>query len=235
MALTTNNVNGTPPPPRRGRHFDPAAHEHEGANIVPRSAPPVNIVMLVVLRKMLFLHPQEKHPVITVMKDVIAGTAVGLFVLLFLIFLDYRNIVPLQSARGLRQASLELLLTDPETVASIEEATERTFVPMEVYDGMTSEISRHRTAIAEMIENGLSKYEPELEAIQKAIEPIRQEHTEWQVKFDKLVGLDRWCGSCSAGWGNCDGRVAFIIQKYGDSERKAKIDILERGKCIKVR
>lgn len=191
-------------------------------------------IAAIILRKILFLHPQQEQPVITVLKDVIIGTVVGVFILLFLIFLDYRNIIPLRSARGLHQ-SMSKLLSDPETIESIEEGMDRKFMHPEVYNEKVREINLHETAVAEMIKYGLSRYEKELEEMnyEEEMAKLTKERDELDVIANKLVGLDDWCGSCRGGWGNCDARVAFLKQQYGTGERQAKVDIMKSKRCIR--
>lgn len=180
---------------------------------------------------MLFLHPQEKQPFITVIKDVITGTIVGVFVLLLLSFLDYRNVIPLRSARGLRQTAIALI-ADPETAQSIEESMDMKYIRMEIFNEITEEISRHEIAIADM-NKGLSMYEEELEEKKKAIEPFKKEHGETEARLRSMSGLDKWCGSCAGGWGNCDVRVKFLFQTYHTPEIVAKVDIMKKGRCLK--
>mmetsp|Transcript_15529 Transcript_15529/g.33623 ORF Transcript_15529/g.33623 Transcript_15529/m.33623 type:complete len:214 (+) Transcript_15529:283-924(+) len=193
--------------------------------------PPSQNPAVTILRKILFLHPQQKQPVVTVIKDIIAGTIFGVILLMFLIFLDYKNIIRLRSARGLRQAAFEMI-ADPEMVQSIEEYMDVKFIPMEVYNDMTHELSRHRTAVAEMVKYGISVYEIELEEKRKEVEPLKQEQEEWGAKMDKLAGLDKWCGKCNAGMHNCDVRVTYLKNTYGNTERVAKVNLMNKGKCI---
>ncbi|KAL9180821.1 hypothetical protein ACHAXT_011274 [Thalassiosira profunda] len=173
--------------------------------------------------------PQTNYLLI-IIKDVISGTLLGVFFLMILIFLDYRNVVQLGSARAFRRAAFELM-TDPETVKSIEENIEVKFIPVDVYNSMKDEITRNEEKMKDA--NGLKQHEEDLLKKKGELDEMRKEYDAWTAKGNAALGLDKWCGACKGGWGNCDGRVKYLMDTYHTPEIKAKVDIMKDGKCTK--
>lgn len=166
---------------------------------------------------------------LTIIKDVIAGTLLGVFFLMILIFLDYRNIVQLGSARAFRRAAFELM-TDPETVKTIEENIEIKFVPVTVHTSMTEEITRNRAKADN--NDSIKQHEEDLVKRKAEVEGLRAEYDELMAKGTTVLGLDKWCGSCKGGWGNCDGRVKYLSDTYHTPDIKSRVDIMATGKCM---
>jgi len=148
---------------------------------------------------------------------------------MILIFLDYRNIVQLGSARAFRRAAFELM-TDPETVKTIEENIEIKFIPVDVYTSMKEEITRNR----EKVDNNdsVKQHEDDLLKRNKELEEMKLEYKEWETKGNSVLKLDKWCGGCKGGWGNCNQRVKYLSDTYHTPEVKAKVDIMDTGKCM---
>lgn len=167
---------------------------------------------------------------LTIIKDVISGTILGVFFLMILIFLDYRNVVQLGSARAFRRAAFELM-TDPETVKTIEESIDVKFIPLDVHTSMTEEIARNRDKVKN--NNGLKQHEEDMVKKTAELDGIKKEYEEWMAKGNKALGMDKWCGGCKGGWGNCGARVKYLVDTYHTAEIQAKVDIMKSGKCIK--
>ena len=201
----------------------------------PMGAPGSN-PLTVLLRKVMMLtatnvtENSSSSYLLTIIKDVISGTILGVFFLMILIFLDYRNIVQLGSARAFRQAAFELM-TDPETVKTIEENIDIKFIPVDVYNSMTEEIARNNEKITK--NDSLKQHEEDLIKRKEELESLRKEHEEVKAKGDQLLGLDKWCDSCKGGWGNCGARIKYLMDTYHTPEIKGKVDIMAEGKCIK--
>ncbi|KAL7525728.1 hypothetical protein ACHAXR_001130 [Thalassiosira sp. AJA248-18] len=166
---------------------------------------------------------------LTIIKDVISGTILGVFFLMILIFLDYRNIVQLGSARAFRRAAFELM-TDPETVKNIEENIEIKFIPVDVYKSMTEEITRNKEKVGN--DSSLKQHEDDYLKRRKEIEDMKVEYEAMKEKGNSVLKLDKWCGGCKGGWGNCDGRIKYLVDTYHTPEIKAKVDIMKTGKCM---
>ena len=200
------------------------------------SGAPGSNPLTVLLRKVMLLtatnvaENSSSSYLLTIIKDVISGTILGVFFLMILIFLDYRNIVQLGSARAFRQAAFELM-TDPETVKTIEENIDIKFIPVDVYNSMTEEIARNNEKITK--NDSLKQHEEDLMKRKEELESLRKEHEEVKAKGDKLLGLDKWCDSCKGGWGNCGARIKYLMDTYHTPEIKGKVDIMAEGKCIK--
>lgn len=208
--------------------------EHSALTHVPTSA--ANDGTTALVHKILFLSPNEKHPTITVLKDVIFGTILGVIILLSLLYLDFRNVIPLPgSVRSLRQSAFELII-DPETMSTMEEALDRAFIPMAVYEEIRDEISQHETAVDEMVKYGLSVYEKELEdsaKLEEGMDVIKKEREYLKARYERVVGLDKWCGSCVwKGRTQCDARMSFLMATYATNEMKGKLGIMDSGKCL---
>lgn len=167
---------------------------------------------------------------LTIIKDVISGTILGVFFLMILIFLDYRNIVQLGSARAFRRAAFELM-TDPDTVKNIEESIDIKFIPADVHKSMTEEIARNREKIKDNA--GLRQHEEDYAKKKAELDGMKKEYDEWKAKGDKILNLDKWCGECKGGWGNCGARIKYLGDTYHTPEIKAKVEIMNTGKCIK--
>lgn len=148
---------------------------------------------------------------------------------MILIFLDYRNIVQLGSARAFRRAAFELM-TDPETVKTIEENIEIKFVPVTVHTSMTEEITRNRAKADN--NDSIKQHEEDLVKRKAEVEGLRAEYDELMAKGTTVLGLDKWCGSCKGGWGNCDGRVKYLSDTYHTPDIKSRVDIMATGKCM---
>mmetsp|Transcript_26578 Transcript_26578/g.45364 ORF Transcript_26578/g.45364 Transcript_26578/m.45364 type:complete len:250 (-) Transcript_26578:166-915(-) len=187
------------------------------------------------LRKILMLtardvaeNPQGSY-LLTIIKDVISGTILGVFFLMILIFLDYRNIVQLGSARAFRRAAFELM-TDPETVKSIEDNIDVKFIPLDVFKSMSEEITRNQEKIKDNA--GLKQHEDDYIKKKGELETLKKEYDEMKARGDAILGLDKWCGGCKGGWGQCDARIKYLSDTYHTPEIKAKVDIMNTGKCI---
>ncbi|KAL7546966.1 hypothetical protein ACHAWF_010287 [Thalassiosira exigua] len=189
----------------------------------------------VLLRKLMMITARDVQEstqgnyLLTIIKDVISGTILGVFFLMILIFLDYRNIVQLGSARAFRRAAFELM-TDPETVKTIEENIDIKFIPTDVYTSMSEEIERNQAKVKD--DSGLKQHEADLALRTKELEEVRKEYEVIKAHGDKLLGIDRWCGGCKGGWGNCNARVRYLMDTYHTAEITAKVDIMTSGKCI---
>ena len=209
----------SPPPPEQ---LPPAAHM-----VHQRQRHPATVL----LRKLLYIHPQEEEPFITLLKDIIIATILSVIILMFLLFLDLRNVIHLRSARGLTHSVFNML-SDPETVASIEEDVALKFVPQKQYEEMKWEIGYHEKAVAEMIKYGLSKYEAEAEEYKsEEWQEVRREHAVVMEKAQKLW-FSNWCGHCNSGSNNCNARVQYLKNQYNTPELTAKTSLMKKGRCL---
>lgn len=211
-------------PASQPQHHD-AHREHQDAK--PFASDRNRRRATAILRKILFLHPDQKNPVRTVLEDVVIGTIVGVLLVMFLWFVDLRGVIRLRSARNM-MLYVHDVLSDPENLQSLEEDLGIKFMPTHIYDDIKYEMDYHQKEIDDMIKWGLSMYEREEAEYAEIIDDVRKEHAEVTAQLEK-----DWCGSCSGGWGNCNARVNFLKEKYGRPEVKAKMDIMSKGKCLK--
>ena len=233
----------TPSPSGGGHHELAAVEGSDGGGTTelqqaqsPDELPPTSHVhrshpAVVLMRKLLVLDPQDEQPVLTVLQDIVIATILSVLILMFLLFLDLRNIIHIRSARGLTHSAFNLL-ADPDMVASIEEDVDLKIIPLKQYEEMKWEIGYHEKAVAEMIKYGLSKYEAEAEEYKsEEWQEVRREHAAVMEKAEK-VWFSNWCGHCKAGSNNCDRRVQFLKNQYNTRELTAKINLMKKGRCL---
>jgi len=198
-------------------------------------APPGANPVSVILRKVMLLTKRDVEEntntgyLLTIIKDVIAGTVLGVFCIMILILLDYHNIVQLGSARAFRRAAFELM-TEPEFLKNIEETVDIKFIPADVFTSMEEEIKRNQDKVGN--NESIKQHEDDLVKNKAVIESMQKEFQELKVKGDTVLGLSRWCGKCKAGWGNCDARIRYMSDQYHTPEAKAKVEIMDQGKCL---
>lgn len=189
----------------------------------------------VLLRKVMLLTSRDvtDNPhgnfLLTIIKDVISGTILGVFFLMMLIFLDYHNVIQLGSARAFRHAAFELM-TDPETVKSIEDNIDVKFIPLEVFASINDEITRNQAKVKDS--SGLDQHDADLKKKNEELEVMKKEFVELKEKADKVLGLDRWCGGCKEGWGWCDVRIKYLVDTYHSPVLQTKLEIMQEGKCL---
>mmetsp|Transcript_30765 Transcript_30765/g.64242 ORF Transcript_30765/g.64242 Transcript_30765/m.64242 type:complete len:261 (-) Transcript_30765:267-1049(-) len=169
---------------------------------------------------------------VNVLKDMIGGTILGIVFVFILLFLDYRNFIHLGSARVFREAAFQLL-TDPQTVQSLEESLDAKFISTDVYDAIHREIGYIQKKVQEK-QGEIAEKEKEIDGYRLEAKPIVEEFDDLIVKANELFELDKFCGDCK--WKKkltCNGRVSYIIEKYGDSITKARIGTLSYPQCRK--
>jgi len=124
------------------------------------------------------------------------------------------------------------MITDPEWMTTIEENLEVRFVDMDVYKALQREI-KHGATVAVVGKDGNNEYQKsvqDLEAKKKQLEAAKKYYDELLSKLG--VSLGNWCGGCKGGFGYCQGRVQYLMEKYGTTENKAKVLLMMDGKCI---
>lgn len=165
----------------------------------------------------------------TILKDTIIGVSLGVLFLLFLFFLDYRNIISIGSTKAFQSTGVKLL-NDPDVISTLESSLNIKLLPLDTYAAMTYEIASNNQL---MMENShLQDYTTELSQLLIEQQTIQTELQQLTTQANTKLGLNKWCGECSGGWGNCNGRVNFLKEKYGLGLVAAKIDIMKQGNCI---
>lgn len=208
--------------------------ESQTTNQTPRTSPataPGTSPVVVLLRKVMLLNSQDAGGIYLrqIIKDIISGTILGVVFLMFLIFLDYQNIIQLGSARAFRRAAFELM-TDPETVKSIEDSTDMKFVPLEVFQSIHDEIARNEDKVKDT--QGQDDHQKDYDSKKEELDAMKKEYEELKAKANTVLGLDKWCGHCKAGWGGCDQRIRYLMDTYHSQEITTKLEIMETGKCL---
>lgn len=167
--------------------------------------------------------------IITLLKDVIVGVLLGVITISALILMDHHGIVHFQSAHNFRNAAFQLV-NDPETLATLEESSDLKFMTTSEYESMRKEID----AVAEKVANNgavLEKRTKEAEEKRKEVEAIREEYD--KLMASPLLGLDKFCGTCSwTGGTSCAKRLQFLQDNYGTRPIQAKISTMGHESCI---
>lgn len=195
---------------------------------------PVFLAKLVISKVMNLLLASDEQDVtqpggfVTLLKDIIVGVILGVLTISTLIFLDHRNIVHFQSAHNFRNAAFQLL-SDPETIANIEESSDLKFMTVAEYEAKKKEID----TVAEKLktnEEVLEKRTKEAEEKEKEIQGIREEYE--KLKNDPTLGLNKYCGGCSwRGGTTCDARAQFLINTYNTRPIQAKVNTMLHAAC----
>eukprot|EP00569_Conticribra_weissflogii_P015216 CAMPEP_0171401472 /NCGR_PEP_ID=MMETSP0880-20121228/7928_1 /TAXON_ID=67004 /ORGANISM="Thalassiosira weissflogii, Strain CCMP1336" /LENGTH=232 /DNA_ID=CAMNT_0011915975 /DNA_START=1 /DNA_END=696 /DNA_ORIENTATION=+ len=129
-----------------------------------------------------------------ILNDMIKGITLGIVFVFILLFLDYRNFIHLGSARVFREAAFQLL-TDPQTVQSLEESLDVKFISTDVYDAIHREIGYIQKKVQEK-QGEIAEKEKEIDGYRLEAKPIVEEFDELIVKANELFELDKFCGDC---------------------------------------
>jgi hypothetical protein len=167
---------------------------------------------------------------LTLIKDTLLGSLLGIFCLLTLFYLDYTNLISIGSTHAFQKAGVQLL-SDPTVITTIEHSLQIKLLPRDTYDAMKLELSQ----INEMLQDGneqLNEHTTKATENNKIKNDIQKEYDGIQNASKKL-GLDKWCGECREGFGNCNVRVEYLKRTYGTGEVIAKMEIMKQGKCVK--
>ena len=128
------------------------------------------------------------------------------------------------------------MLTDPETLAQLQELNSLKFIPMAEYTEIKNEINIYSDINLGYAKQSLETKTKDLERLQAELEVLKQEY---ETKYDALsadtdLGLDKWCGTCkwSGGKDTCDMRKDYFVGTYGHNEISAKVAVMKQSpKC----
>jgi hypothetical protein len=189
------------------------------------------IVRLVLRRVVQLLGKEDTYDggILSFFKDIVIGLTLGVLLMSFLIFLDHRDVIHIQSAHKIRETSYDML-TNPETRALVEEATNLKFITKEVYETNQKEI--------ESFTNKISQYESKYKGIEAEVTTAKKEYESLTPNYNdffKAAGLNKYCGDCIWTSGsNCDNRVAYLKSTYKISQVGALLGVKESApQCFK--
>lgn len=166
--------------------------------------------------------------IITVLKDVIFGVVFGVMTMSFVILLDHRDVIHIQSAHHFRNAGVRLL-NDPETIANIEESSELKFMTMIDYDSRRNYIDG--------AEAKSTRYNEVLQKRTREAEQKREEMISMKTEFVRLyhhplLGLTSYCGACEWKKGiTCEKRVQHVKEAYNTGTIAAMTDVMLTTSC----
>mmetsp|Transcript_24217 Transcript_24217/g.36052 ORF Transcript_24217/g.36052 Transcript_24217/m.36052 type:complete len:268 (-) Transcript_24217:165-968(-) len=197
---------------------------------------PLMLAKLVARKFILLLTTeQEEDPntrvgfTVALLKDVILGVVFGFLTISFAIVLDHRNIIHIQSAHHLRDASYSAM-SDPATLAMIEAETDMKFMPAVDYEAAKKEIEDSQSSL-EAIKLKLEERTAELEEVAKSMKALEEEK-ETLMKDPKITEVANFCTGCSwGGPGNCGTRVQYLMDTYNNAKITAMLALMEQGKC----
>lgn len=173
---------------------------------------------------------QQKVGIITLLKDVTIGTILGLVIIAITNYLDYHDIMHIQSAHHFRQKVSQLIDNDP----TIEKHTNLKFIKYTDYQDILNEMSNLQTKL-DVRTKELTLRSKEVIEKQTQIDSIRQERTNLIAKGDDMLELSKWCEECK--WVDnklsCRERVDFMIRTYHTGKLAARVITMDQGSCQK--
>ena len=194
----------------------------------------MNIVRLVRRRVIQLLLGKEDTTnndggILPFLQDIVIGLTLGVLVMSFLIFLDHRDVIHIQSAHVMRETAYDML-SNPETITEVEEATNLKFISKKVYEQNVKEIDSFASKT--------SQYESKGKGIEADITTAKKEYESLAPNYNDLflaAGLDKYCGDCIwSGGTNCDTRVSYLKSVYNIKQVEALLGVKESApQCFK--
>lgn len=170
--------------------------------------------------------------IISILRDIILGSILGLVTISFIMILDHKNIIHLQSAHNFRNAAFQLL-HDPETISYMETNMDVKFMSIAEYNSTKKEMDK---AVQEMerLQKLLDERSAEGDEKKELLDSLSEEYNTLLVSSTPILGFDKFCGSCKwGGSGTCDDRVQYLMDKYGNSLLSAKLNVMESHESCK--
>ena len=169
--------------------------------------------------------------IIALLRDIVIGIFCGSMIVSFLMFLDHKDVIHLQSAHNYRQAMVSLL-SDPGIREDVQESSGLIFMMMEDYQLKVKEIEKIPGEVKKMEEKKIIS-DANLEAATKERDAIKPGYD--KLVSDPLLGLDTYCGACFwQGKTNCNARKEYLMSTYNLGEIKAKLDMIKTlPQCVK--
>ena len=104
------------------------------------------------------------------------------------------------------------------------------------YRGMLAEIESNLELVeGSNLNEMMTQYQHDLEEKMSELREMKAEHTKLTTEVNDKYHLDKWCGGCKEMWGNCNQRVQYLKDKYGNPVLGSKIEIMGEGKCLNKR
>lgn len=170
--------------------------------------------------------------IISILRDIILGSIIGLLTISFIMILDHKNIIHLQSAHNFRNAAFQLL-HDPETISYMETNMDVKFMSIEEYNSTKKEMDK---AVQEMerLQKLLDERSAEGDEKKELLDSLSEEYNTLLLSSTPILGFDKFCGSCKwGGSGTCDDRVQYLMDRYGNSLLSAKLNVMESHESCK--
>ena len=225
------------------KRYDAAASPYaaSSASATGSSHRPNNpaLLALTVLRKVLYLLKYLYEDVdiatpggvVTLLQEIAVGFTLGILAMSIFLFLDYKDVMHLQSAHKYRNETFQLM-RDPTTRENFEENSGLKFIEADEYQQSFAEINSFP---AEM--------KPLEEKTKKVLEDLgvaKMEHAAIKpgydiLTLDPMLGLDKFCGECIwSGGTNCDARLSYLMSKYGMQTVKGKVELMKSTpQCVR--
>ncbi|KAL7443832.1 hypothetical protein ACHAXH_008166 [Discostella pseudostelligera] len=168
----------------------------------------------------------SSQQLLSILRDILLGSVLGLLTISLLVVLDHSDIIHLQSAHNFRNAAFALL-NDPETVSYMEENLDMKFVSVGAYNTIRTDTEVAMKEI-ERLKPLIEERTAELNEKKEVFDTLSKEYNE--LMSSPLLGLDKFCGTCPWGGGgraSCDERVAYLMNKYGNSLHEAKMGAMK--------
>jgi len=168
----------------------------------------------------------SSQQLLSILRDILLGSILGLLTISLLVVLDHSDIIHLQSAHNFRNAAFALL-NDPETVSYMEENLDMKFVSVGEYNTIRTDTEVAMKEI-ERLTPLIEERTVELNEKKEVLDTLTKEYNE--LMSSPILGLDKFCGTCPWGGGgraSCDERVAYLMNKYGNSLHEAKMGAMK--------
>lgn len=226
------------------RNQDDPPENEENDDIESSSPPPIendatkkttdhNSIARLVLRRVVQLllgkDDTDDGGILSFLQDIVIGLTLGVLLMSFLIFLDHRDVIHIQSAHKIRETAYDML-TNPDTRTLVEEATNLKFVTKSDYESNQTEIDSFAMKT--------SQYESKYKTLEGDVTTAKKEYESLTPNYNDLfksAGLDQYCGDCIwTGQTNCEARVAYLKSNYKISQVEALLGIKESApQCFK--
>jgi hypothetical protein len=169
--------------------------------------------------------------IIGLLKDIVIGIVFGLVSVSFLIFLDHKDVIHLQSAHQYRNIGLQMM-RDPETRTNAEENSGLKFMEADEYQKKFSEVNSYPAKMKTLEEN-TKKILEDLEVAKKEHAAIKPGYD--ILALDPMLGLDKFCGECSWNGGtNCNARLGYLMTTYGLQTVKGRLELMKSTpQCVR--
>ena len=168
----------------------------------------------------------------TLLKDIMRGLMLGFIIMLATIFLDYHNVIHLESAHHTRATAFRVL-NDQDATAIIEDTSNLKFIKYSEYELMMKDVGNAGEEIAFRKEE-IERRKAEADALHKEVESIQAEHKGLMEKANELFEFEKFCPECYwQGRTTCETRQEFLERHYKVGRVESMVTTMKTTSCKK--